>query len=71
MIYPAVSKGSAHNALLMGTLFGIFTYATYDLTNLATLKGWPLEIVFIDILWGAFLSAAVGFSGFHTVKWLS
>ena len=70
-IYPAVNKGSAFNAILMGALFGIFTYATYDLTNLATLKGWPLNIVFIDILWGAFLSALVSFSGFHIVKWLN
>ena len=69
-IYPAVNKGSVFNAILMGALFGIFTYATYDLTNLATLKGWPLQIVFIDILWGAFLSAIVSFSGFHIVKWL-
>ena len=70
-IYPAVNKGSASNAILMGALFGIFTYATYDLTNLATMKGWPLNIVFIDILWGAFLSALVSFSGFHIVKWLN
>lgn len=70
-IYPAVNKGSAVNAILMGALFGIFTYATYDLTNLATLKDWPLNIVFIDILWGAFLSAIVSFSGFHIVKWLN
>jgi uncharacterized membrane protein len=70
-IYPAVNKGSAINAILMGALFGIFTYATYDLTNLATLKGWPLQIVFIDILWGAFLSALVSFSGFHIIKWLN
>ena len=70
-IYPAVNKGSASNAVLMGALFGIFTYATYDLTNLATLKGWPLNIVFIDILWGAVLSALVSFSGFHIVKWLN
>lgn len=69
-IYPAVNKDSSFNAILMGALFGIFTYATYDLTNLATMKGWPLEIVFIDILWGAFLSALVSFSGFHIVKWL-
>lgn len=69
-IYPAVNKDSAFNAILMGALFGIFTYATYDLTNLATLKGWPLNIVIIDILWGAFLSAIVSFSGFHIVKWL-
>ena len=71
VIYPAVNKGSAFSAILMGALFGIFTYATYDLTNLATLKGWPLNIVFIDILWGALLSAIVSFSGFHIVKWLN
>ena len=70
-IYPAVNKGSAFNAILMGALFGIFTYATYDLTNLATMKGWPLNIVIIDILWGACLSALVSFSGFHIVKWLN
>jgi uncharacterized membrane protein len=70
-IYPAVHKDSAYNAILMGALFGIFTYATYDLTNLATLKDWPLNIVFIDILWGALLSAIVSFSGFHIVKWLN
>jgi uncharacterized membrane protein len=69
-IYPAVNKDSAFNAILMGALFGVFTYATYDLTNLATLKGWPLNIVIIDILWGALLSAIVSFSGFHIVKWL-
>lgn len=70
-IYPAVQKDSVFNALLMGALFGIFTYATYDLTNLATLKGWPLPIVFIDILWGAILSALVSLSGFYIVKWIN
>lgn len=70
-IYPAVNKGSALNAIFMGALFGIFAYATYDLTNLATLKGWPLPIVFIDIFWGAVLSAIVSFSGFYIVKWLN
>ena len=70
-IYPAVNKGSVYNAILMGALFGIFTYATYDLTNLATLKGWPLPIVFIDICWGAVLSAIVGFAGFHIVTWIN
>jgi uncharacterized membrane protein len=66
-----VNKDSALHAILMGALFGIFTYATYDLTNLATMKGWPLNIVFIDILWGAVLSGLVSFSGFHIVKWLN
>lgn len=70
-IYPAVNKSSAFSAILMGALFGVFTYATYDLTNLATLKSWPLPIVFIDIIWGAVLSAIVGFSGFYIVKWIN
>lgn len=69
-IYPSVDKDSVNNSILMGALFGFFTYATYDLTNLATLKGWPLRIVIIDIIWGSFLSAVVSFSGFKIVKWL-
>ena len=70
-IYPAVNKDSLLNAIILGALFGFFTYATYDLTNLATLKGWPLPIVFIDIIWGAVLSAIVSSSGFYLVKWLN
>lgn len=71
VIYPSVNKGSVFNAIFMGVLFGFFTYATYDLTNLATLKGWPLPIVFIDIIWGSVLSAVVSLSGFYIVKWLT
>ncbi|MDE5420463.1 DUF2177 family protein [Labilibaculum sp. DW002] len=67
-IYPAIQKGSAFNAILMGALFGLFTYATYDLTNLATLKDWPIAIVFIDILWGIILSASVSLLGFVCCK---
>ena len=67
-IYPSVNKDSALNAILMGGLFGLFTYATYDLTNLATLKDWPLPIVFIDIAWGIALTAAVSLSGFYIAK---
>lgn len=70
-IYPSINKDSVYHAILMGALFGFFTYATYDLTNLATLKGWPLPIVFIDIIWGSVLSAVVSFSGFYIVKWLT
>ena len=55
----------------MGALFGFFTYATYDLTNLATLKNWPIQIVFIDIAWGAVLTAAVSISGYYIVKMLN
>lgn len=57
--YPAAVGGGIASALLWGALFGFFTYATYDLTNLATLKDWPLSVVIVDMLWGTFLGAAV------------
>lgn len=69
-IYPAVNKNSYITAIVLGALFGFFTYATYDLTNLATLKDWPLTIVFIDILWGSFLTASVSLAGFYIVKFI-
>ena len=68
VIMPAVDKNSWSSALLMGALFGLFTYATYDLTNLATLKGWPIKLVFIDIIWGMVLTSSVGMAGFYIVK---
>lgn len=58
-IYPAVLESSVGRALLLGALFGFFTYATYDLTNLATLKDWPLTVVLVDMLWGTILGALV------------
>lgn len=70
-ILPAVEKESWSKALILGGLFGFFTYATYDLTNLATLKNWPLNIVFIDIIWGVFLTSCVSISGFYIVRWLN
>jgi uncharacterized membrane protein len=70
-ILPAVEKNSLTKAVLNGALFGFFTYATYDLTNLATLKNWPLQIVFIDIIWGSVLTGLVSTSGYFIVKWVS
>ncbi len=57
-ILPSVETASIKNALLCGALFGFVAYATYDLTNFATLRGWPLKIVIYDLLWGTFISAA-------------
>jgi uncharacterized membrane protein len=57
--YPGVQAGSLKTSILYGAMFGFFTYMTYDLTNLATLKGWPLSIVFVDVLWGAILGGVV------------
>lgn len=59
VVVPALEKGSWMYALLVGALFGFITYATYDLTNLATTKDWPLFVTLVDLAWGAVLSASV------------
>jgi uncharacterized membrane protein len=59
VISPAIEKHSWMHALLFGALFGLITYATYDLTNLATLKNWPLKVTIVDLIWGTVLSASI------------
>jgi uncharacterized membrane protein len=59
VISPAVEKNSLIHALIYGLLFGLVTYATYDLTNLATMKDWPLLVTVVDLVWGMVLSASV------------
>ena len=58
-IWPAIDGGSVGDALLRGALFGFVTYATYDLTNLAVLRGYPTSIALVDLAWGTVLGAAV------------
>lgn len=59
VIQPALEKQSWTHALLFGSLFGLVTYATFDLTNLALLKNWPVLVTVVDLIWGMFLSALV------------
>jgi uncharacterized membrane protein len=59
VISPAFERGSWVFALCSGALFGLITYATYDLTNLATLKDWPLLVTAVDLVWGSVLAASV------------
>jgi uncharacterized membrane protein len=59
VIQPALTAQSITSAILLGALFGLVAYATYDLTNLATLEGWPLTLVVVDIIWGTTLSVLV------------
>lgn len=70
-ILPAIERNSLVRAVILGGLFGFFTYATYDLTNLATLKDWPLTIVFVDITWGVVLTGAVSGAGYKIMGWIS
>lgn len=71
VIMPAIEKGSLTNAILVGAFFGLITYGTYDLTNLATLKDWPLNITIIDLIWGTFLNATTaGLTYYVATTWL-
>lgn len=71
VIMPAFQKGSWTHALLFGALFGLVTYGTYDLTNLATLKNWPVLVTVVDLLWGAFLGAFVSAAAYIIVTKMS
>jgi len=58
-VRPALAAGAPLKALLLGAFLGLISYATYDLTNLATLKGWPLVVTVVDLVWGTVLGGAV------------
>jgi uncharacterized membrane protein len=58
-VKPALEAQSPTRALVYGALFGFFTYATYDLTNLATIRDWPLIVTVVDLAWGTLLCGAV------------
>ncbi|MGD0754871.1 MAG: DUF2177 family protein [Bacteroidales bacterium] len=59
VISPAVDKHSWVHAIIFGALFGLITYATYDLTNLATMKDWPLLVTVVDLIWGTVLAGSI------------
>jgi len=63
-ISPALKSGSIASAALYGALFGFFTYATYDLTNQATLRNWTLQLTLVDTAWGTLLAAMAAAGGF-------
>lgn len=68
VINPALEKDSWKYALFAGMLFGLITYSTYDLTNLATVKNWPLKITIIDLIWGTSLGGIVPLITFSITK---
>ena len=70
VVLPGIKENSLPNTILRAVLFGLITYATYDLTNLATIKDWPLIITLVDLGWGMVLSTIVSVAGFYVAKWL-
>lgn len=63
-VLPAMKSGSALTALTHGALFGFFAYATYDMTNYATLRHWPISVTVVDIIWGTALTGISAFFGY-------
>lgn len=57
VVQPALASGDWQKAAMMGAMFGLVAYATYDLTNLAIVKGFPINIALVDMAWGASVSA--------------
>jgi uncharacterized membrane protein len=64
VIQPALTSKSIKDLVIKAVLFGLVTYATYDLTNLATIKDWPLLITIIDLIWGMTVSTLVAVATF-------
>ncbi len=62
-VVPALRSGNILDATLYGALFGFFCYATYDMTNLATIRGWPVLISIVDMAWGTILTAVSATAG--------
>jgi uncharacterized membrane protein len=62
-VMPSLPSGSAADAALLGAMLGFFAYATYDLTNLATLRNWSLRLTVVDMLWGTALTALAAAGG--------
>jgi uncharacterized membrane protein len=65
VIAPAIEEQSARTAVVRGAAFGFVTYATWDLTSLAVIEGFPVGIVPIDLAWGTFLAATVSLATYH------
>lgn len=70
VINPAIEKDSLSYAIFAGAFFGLITYATYDMTNLATIKDWPLFITVIDLIWGTVLCSLTASLSFYLIKLL-
>jgi uncharacterized membrane protein len=67
-VAPALRSESAMTALVYGALFGFFAYATYDMTNYATLRNWPIAVSLVDIAWGTFLTGLSAFGGYLVTR---
>ena len=68
VVFPVPLAASWLSAALYGALFGFVVYAAYDLTNLATLRGWPMAVSLLDLAWGATVSAAACLAAYVAIR---
>ena len=71
VVIPGIRSNDLTTTLLKAAFFGLITYATSDLTNLATLKDWPVLVTIVDLVWGMVLTTIVSFAGFFIGKWMA
>lgn len=69
-VLPATRDNSPIKALLLGGFLGLIAYSTYDLSNLSTLKNWPINVTVVDIIWGTILTASVSFLSYYVSTWI-
>ena len=69
-VAPALKAESWERALVNGALFGLFTYGTYNMTNWATLRDWPVPMSIVDLTWGTALTGASAVAGYAATRWL-
>jgi uncharacterized membrane protein len=68
---PAARSGALGQALVHGAVFGLAAYGTYDITNMATLKNWPVAMSLVDMAWGTFLTAVAAAAGYAAWRHVS
>lgn len=70
-VMPGLASGRWTTSLGLGALLGLVAYATYDLTNQATLRGWPWHVTIADLCWGTFVTAVAAAAGCRATAWLA
>ncbi len=70
VVIPGIRTDGLTLMLIKAAFFGLITYATYDLTNMATLKNWPAIVTIVDMIWGMVLTTLVSLGGYAAGKWL-
>ena len=68
VIQPCINEDSVIKSVYIGFVFGLVAYGTYNLTNMAVLKGWSPTVVFVDMFWGGFLTAFSSSTGLYFAK---